>query len=168
MTSGSKSTASIGKTPALKNMTSSLQGWVKSIPPPPWSVLGFLILLGLGYRSVDLALSDRVGKKTLGSSQISGRVLIRPITTISSCPDIPVQKHYPILKKVLGWSHVTHITFLVLMPYQKCPHRPDQMQCHRKCNLMPKVSVFRRRGPDHNVKISSKAQTIIPVLYRYW
>ena len=65
-----------------------------------------------------------------------------------------VQKHYAILKKVLGWSHVTHIIFLVLMPSPRSAH--TQTRCKdRKCNLILKVSVFRRRGlTGHNGEIS--------------
>ena len=56
-----------------------------------------------------------------------------------------VQKHYAILKKVLGWSHVTHIIFLVLMPSPRSA--PTQTRCNdRKCNLILRVSVFQRRG----------------------
>ena len=56
-----------------------------------------------------------------------------------------VQKHYAILKKVLGWSHVTHIIFLVLMPSSRSA--PTQTRCNdRKCNLILRVSVFQRRG----------------------
>ena len=64
-----------------------------------------------------------------------------------------VQKHYAILKKVLGWSHVTHIIFLVLMPSPRSAH--TQTRCKdRKCNLILKVSVFRRRGlTGHNGEI---------------
>ena len=56
-----------------------------------------------------------------------------------------VQKHYAILKKVLGWSHVTHIIFLVLMPSPRSAL--TQTRCNdRKCNLILRVSVFQRRG----------------------